>query len=179
LPYPRGIRVAGIPFEEGQADVRLYITSRKSSIRNLNFQIRLDGGTNTTIFGVGNVGDYPGVRIFPPRVAPIGMSFTDHPTGSTQMLFFSTGIEGPINNLKLFGPIWRVLCTELTQDTTLELVINANEDLFKKQSQKWHNPQWTPDLVEASGHFDSQIEDGSLHTQAFHIQMHLKPQRSN
>lgn len=59
-PYPDGTLLAGIVWQKGYVDVRLDIDSGAVDVQNLDFIVGLD----TSIAGVGQISQFPGVTAF-------------------------------------------------------------------------------------------------------------------
>ncbi len=109
------------------SDVRLDITNGPVSINNLDFEIALDvvpekKRIETSIIGVGQMGQVPNVEMFASKEPP-PMAMKTENAGKTNTVPLELGTDGVIKVTAVISTIYRVRCPKLLDKTTLHLVI--------------------------------------------------------
>jgi hypothetical protein len=150
-PYPAGFAFAGIVWQKGYSDTRLDISVKKSPIHDLDFVVSLD----TTIMGIGQITQFPGVTAFPPEgnVSAVTLMGTDEKGNKVAVPISPT--EGNTNG----APSYRVHCKEIFADMVLRLAIasqainppNPNGSL----PQNLFAPHRDPRTIELKGTYKS------------------------
>ena len=113
-PYAVGVPLAGIVWMKQYVDVRLDIASGSAQIKNLDFLVGLD----TSIAGIGQISQFPGVTAFPvdePAAAWLQGATASGAPVSIPML--------PIPGTMRSAPIYRVHCSEVFSNTTVHFAI--------------------------------------------------------
>jgi hypothetical protein len=114
-PYPEDFAFAGIVWRKEYSDVRLDISIDKAAIRDLDLVVALD----TTIAGIGQITQFPGVTAFPVEgnISAFTLEGTDEKGNKVAIPISPTP-----GNLSA-APKYRVHCTEIFANTVLRLAI--------------------------------------------------------
>ena len=113
-PYAEGTLLAGIVWDKRYVDVRLDVNNGAAAIQNLDFLVGLD----TSIAGVGQISQIPGVTAFPAESPPPtwlqGTDLQGNPVSVPIM---------PAPGMASIGPVYRVQCSNIFANTTLHFVV--------------------------------------------------------
>ncbi len=106
--------LAGVAWRKEYVDVRLDLASGGAVIQNLDFLVGLD----TSIAGIGQLSQFPGVTAFPANAMPASwLQGTDLKGNPVSVPI--TPIPGAMNT----APVYRVHCSEVFANTIVHLVI--------------------------------------------------------
>jgi hypothetical protein len=113
-PYLDGTLLAGIVWDKRYVDVRIDVANGAAAIQNLDFVV----GVDTSIAGVGQISQFPGVTAFPAGSPPPawlqGTDLRGNPV-SVPMT--------PTPGMTSIAPVYRVQCSNIFANTVLHLVV--------------------------------------------------------
>lgn len=151
-PYPENTQVGGITWHSPYVDVRLdVVNDGPIDIEDVDFTIKMD----TSIAGVGQISQFPGVTTFPAQETPESwLSGTDEA---------GKHISIPITTLPggaQIAPAYRVRCSKVFANSTVHLVIasvSLNPTQAGRMPEKLFSPRRAPSSIRVKGSFS----DGS------------------
>lgn len=148
-PYPEGTLLAGIVWQKQFVDVRLDIANGPVAVQNLDFLIGLD----TSIAGVGQISQFPGVTAFPAGSAPsIWLEGTD--SQGNPISIPATPPPGMMQG----GPVYRVHCSNVFADTVVHLVVASialNPPENGQPPKQLFAPRRPPKLIKIKGKYET------------------------
>ena len=102
--------------------------------------------TKAVIFDMKQVTQFPGVTIIPPETPKRAIKIIGQ-NGREELIPLDAAIT---SGVKPFGPVWRVRCAEVFNDSTLEVVFDVGQSPGARKETNW-----SPTLIEAWGSFES------------------------
>jgi hypothetical protein len=115
-PYPQGVLLGGIVWEQQYVDVRLDLSNGQVAIQNLDFLVRLD----TSIAGVGQISQFPGITAFPAQEPPAAWLKGTTPDSDGKSISIPvTATPG----MPRYAPVYRVQCEKIFANTVVHFVI--------------------------------------------------------
>jgi hypothetical protein len=148
-PYFEGTLLAGIVWQKQFVDVRLDIANGPVAIQNLDFLVGLD----TSIAGVGQISQFPGITAFPAGSAPsIWIEGTD--SQGNPVSIPATPPPGMMQS----GPVYRVHCSNVFADTVIHLVVASialNPPENGQLPKQLFAPRRPPKLIKINGKYET------------------------
>jgi hypothetical protein len=164
-PYSEGTMLAGIIWQKNYVDTRLDIANGVA-IKNLDFIVGLD----TSIAGVGQLSQFPGITAFPVgSLPPAWLTGTDLKGNPVSIPM--TPIPGTMS----MAPVYRVHCSEVFANTVVHLVIASiaiNSVQNGQLPQQLFAPRRLPKLIKIKGSYETQTPGAVVqnHTLEFSYQ---------
>jgi|HubBroStandDraft_2_1064218.scaffolds.fasta_scaffold05205_7 hypothetical protein len=153
-PYIDGTLLAGLVWQKRFVDVRLDVANSAVPIQNLDFLVGLD----TSIAGVGQISQFPGITAFPAKTPPAawlqGTDLQGNPI-SVPM--------APMPGKMQTAPVYRVHCSAIFADTVVHLVIASialNPPENGQLPKQLFAPRKSPELIRLRGSYEVQSGSG-------------------
>lgn len=148
-PYPPQTILGGIIWDDKYVDVRLDIGLGATAIQNLDLEVALD----TSIAGIGQISQFPGVTSFPTgaEMPPVSLEGADEKGKAVTIPIV------PTQGLAQIAGSYRVHCNMLYSNTVLHLVLASvalNQATKGKLPQQLFAPRTVPRLVKVKGTFE-------------------------
>ncbi len=148
-PYFDGTLLAGIVWQKQFVDVRLDIANGAVPIQNLDFLVGLD----TSIAGVGQISQFPGITAFPADTPPAAWLQGTDLQGNP----ISVPIA-PMPGMMRAAPVYRVNCSGIFANTVVHLVIASialNPAENGQLPKQLFAPRRSPGFIRAKGSYET------------------------
>lgn len=154
-PYPSGTPMGGIIWEKQYFDVRLDVVNGPIEIKDMDLVIELD----TSIAGIGQISQFPGVTAFPANAPPaMWLDGTDENGANISIPAV------PVPGAAQIASAYRVHCASIFANTTVHLVIASvalNPPVGGSLPKQLFASRRAPKLIHVKGAYLT--DDGEQH----------------